>query len=131
MAMVKKRVGTFVPESPEEQYAQILTPYALDFVVKQLNFRKKVVIVKDEEAHSIVSSSAGNLTVTVNSCQCTFWKTMHLPCRHLFAVRENKQLPLCANANEIISERWKLVYMQNIYSGKRASTASVDDSFQV
>jgi len=49
----------------------------------------------------------------------------------MFAVRENKQLPLCANANEIISERWKLVYMQNIYSGKRASTASVDDSFQV
>ena len=86
--MVNKRVGTFALESTEEQFAQILTPYALDFVVKQLNFRKKVVIVKDKRAHSVVSFSAGNLTFTVNSCQCTFWKTMHLPCRHMFAVRE-------------------------------------------
>ena len=83
MAMVKKRVGTFDPESAEEQFAQILRSYALDFVVKQLNFRIKVVIVEDKGAHSVVSSSAGNLTVTVNSCQCTFWKTMHLPCRHI------------------------------------------------
>ena len=131
MAMVKKRVGTFAPESPEEQFAQILTPYALDFVVKQLNFRKKVVIVEDRGAHSVVSSSAGNLTVTINSCQCTFWKTMHLPCRHMFVVRENKQVPLCANASEVVSERWKMVYMQNKYYSKKSSTASVDDSFQV
>jgi len=34
MAMVKKRVGTFFPESPEEQYAQILIPYALDSAAK-------------------------------------------------------------------------------------------------
>ena len=131
MAMVKKRVGTFAPESAEEQFAQILTPYALDFVVKQLNFRKKVVIVEDKGAHSVVSSSAGNLTVTVNSCQCTFWKTMHLPCRHMFAVRENKQVPLCANNSEVVSERWKMVYMQDKYYNKRSSTTSVDDSFQV
>ena len=43
MAMIKKRASTFAPESLEEQFAQILTPYALDFVVKQLNFCKKVV----------------------------------------------------------------------------------------
>ena len=131
MAMVKKRAGKFVPESPKQQFAEILTPYALDFVEKQLNFRKKVVIVEDEERHSIVSTSAGNLTVTVNSCECTFWKTMHLPCRHMFAVRESKKLPLCANASELISERWKLAYMQKVYSDKRVSTASTDDSVQV
>ena len=64
MAMVKKRAGKFVPESPEQQFAEILTPYALDFVEKQLNFRKKVVIVEDEERHSIVSTSAGNLLLS-------------------------------------------------------------------
>ena len=129
MAMVKKRAGTFVADSGE-QFAQILTPYALEFVLKQLSFRKKVEIVEDKEAYSIVSSSAGNLTVTVNSCQCTFWKTMHLPCRHMFAVREKKQLALCANVDDIVSDRWKLTYMQNAYYGKRAS-AAVDNSIQV
>lgn len=69
-----------------------------------------MAIVEDSEAHSIVSSSAGNLTVTINSCQCTFWKTMHLPCMHTFTVRESKQIPLCANADEVTSERWKMVY---------------------
>lgn len=46
MAIVKKRVGTFAPESPEEQFAQILTPYALDFVVKQINFEKRWLLLK-------------------------------------------------------------------------------------
>ena len=46
MAMVKKRAGKFAPKSPEEQFAEILT---LDVVEKQLNFRKKVVIIEDEE----------------------------------------------------------------------------------
>ena len=56
---------------------------------------------------------------------------MHLPCRHMFAVRESKKLPLCANASELISERWKLAYMQKVYSDKSVSTASTDDSVQV
>ena len=131
MAMVKKRVSAFPPESPEEQFAKMLTPFALDFVIKQLKFRKKVTIVEHNDANSVVSSSAGNLTVTVNSCQCTFWKTMHLPCRHMFAVREKKQLPLYASANEVISERWKMEYMQNFYCSKKASVTSVDNSLQV
>ena len=90
-----------------------------------------MVIFEDKGAHSVVSSSTGNLTVTVNSCQCTFWKTMHLSCRHMFAVRENKQVHvrLCANTSEVVSERWKMVYMQDKYYNKRSSTTSVDDSF--
>jgi len=59
MAMVKKRVSAFPPESPEEQFAKMLTPFALDFVIKQLNFRKKMTIVEHNDANSVVSSSAG------------------------------------------------------------------------
>ena len=46
-------------------------------------------------------------------------------------MRENKQEPLCANTSEVVSERWKMVYMQDKYYNKRSSTTSVDDSFQV
>ena len=56
---------------------------------------------------------------------------MYLPCRHMLAVRESQKLPLCANANEVISERWKLAYMQKVYSDKRVSIACKDDSVQV
>ena len=80
MAIVKKRVGIFIPGSPEEQFVKVLTPYALDFILKQLAFQK-VVIVEDKKTHSIVSSSTGNLSIAINNCQCTFCKTMHLPCR--------------------------------------------------
>ena len=40
------------------------------------------------------STSEGNLSVTANSCCFRFWKTMHLPCRHILATRSKTQLPL-------------------------------------
>ena len=89
MAMVKKRVTTLSDNSPNEQYARLLTPYALKFVCKQLELRKKVTFTED----GAVKCSEGTLSVTAESCQCKFWRSMHLPCRHIFAVREQKALP--------------------------------------
>ena len=83
MAMVKKRITTQPEESPEEKFAELLT---LNFVEKQMLLRKKVTAIDLEQCDGdnyTVSSSAGNLKVSSNSCQCTFWKTMHLPCRHI------------------------------------------------
>ena len=37
----------------------------------------------------------------------------------MFAVRENKQVPLCVNTSEVVSERWKMVYVQDKYYNKR------------
>ena len=130
MAMVKKRITTQPEESPEEKFAELLTPYALNFVEKQMALRKKVTAIDLEQCDGdnyTVSSSAGNLKVSSNSCQCTFWKTMHLPCRHIFAVREKLQLPLFSSTS--VSDRWKMAYMRGVYARKTTSTP--DDSFQV
>ena len=40
MAMAKKRVTTFEADSPEEQFAKLLTPFSARYVQKQIVLRK-------------------------------------------------------------------------------------------
>ena len=103
MTMVKKRVTDVPADSPEEQFAHYLTPYAFNHVEAQLSLQKRVVIVADHGVSCTVSSCAGDLTVSTDNCQCTFWSSMQLPCRHIFAVREKMQLPLFSSSG--ISQR--------------------------
>lgn len=127
MAIAKKRITTYPPESPEERFTKLLTPYALSYVEKQLALREKVAVVADDGVNCSISSSAGTLTVTTDSCQCTFWTSMNLPCRHMFAVREKRQLPLYSAAG--VAQRWTMTYMHDTFTGKKASVA--DSSCQV
>ena len=127
MAMVKKRVTTLPHDSPEEQFAELLSPYAFRFVEKQLALRKKVQIVEEDDVRCMVSSCAGYLNVTDESCECTFRSSMHLPCRHMFAVREKMKLPIFSPVG--VAQRWKLAYMRDVFYEKL--TATPDDSFQV
>lgn len=121
MAMVKKRVATFL-SSDEEQYAQLLTPYAFGFVHKQLDLKKKVKMTEGG-----VLSSEGVLSVTKDNCHYKFWCAMHLPCRHIFAVREKLDMPLFCSS--LVSERWKLAYLRDVFSEK--SSSSVECTLQV
>ena len=92
MALAKKSVSAFSPNSPEEQYAQILTPNATGHVPKQLQLRNKVKVDVDYGVSCEASSSNGKLNVTNDNCQCSFWMSMNLPCRHILAVREYHQV---------------------------------------
>ena len=114
MAAVKKRVTIF-DDSPEQQYAMFVTPYALNFVCKQLELRKRVKFSEDVDVYS----SEGILSVTSDSCQCKFWNTMHLPCRHILATREVNEIPLFSSA--IIADRWKTSHMREMFLQKRSS----------
>ena len=94
MTMAKRPVLTSPPESPEVKYVELLTPYTTTYVHKQLALWSKVTIEKDNQVQCEVASLNGHLNVTVDSCQCTFWNGMHLLCRHMFAVREHRRVPL-------------------------------------
>ena len=107
MAMVKKKVSIF-QNSDEEQYSKLLTPYAFEFLHKWLELMKKVKMTD-----SGVLSSEGVLLVIEDNCQCKFWCTMWLPCRHVFAVRENLDKPLFCST--LVSERWKLAYLCDVW----------------
>ena len=100
MAAVKKRVNIFDDDSPEQQYAMFLMPYALNYVCKQLELRKRVKFSRDGDVYS----SEGILSVTSDSGQCKFWNTMHLPCHHILATREVNEIPLFSSV--IIADRW-------------------------
>lgn len=117
MATVKKRVLDAPKNSPHWQYASLLTPYALDFVLKQLPIYKKVNLTHDGGNSYTATSSEGNLTVTGTSCQCKFWKTLSLPCRHIFATRHRLKLSLYDPA--LVSNRWKSKYMQETFNSRK------------
>ena len=82
MACVKKHARFLIIKSPEEQYAQQVTPYTLSFIKNQLFLRTKVERLDDLHGDTVVSSE-GNLSVSAVQCQCMFWKSMRFPCRHI------------------------------------------------
>ena len=122
MSLVKKRV-IISDNSSDEQYAQVLTPYAFNLVCKQQEKMTKVKIADD----GTVNSSVGALSVTPESCQCRFFMTMKLPCKHIFAVREQTGLPLFSSS--VIAERWKTSYLQEAFDRKESN--ELNDTFQV
>lgn len=91
------------------KYIQYLTPYANSFVTKQINLKDKVKfkLADDGECYE-VDSSEGLLHVTSTTCECTSWKSMKLPCRHIFAIRVELQFDLFEE--ELCEKRWSLDY---------------------
>lgn len=80
----KVPVKPFPLDSTEHQYMEILTPYALSFVVRQIELTDKVKIKREVEgSFEIESTTQCKVTATCFEYNCLFRKTMQLPCRHL------------------------------------------------
>ena len=101
-------VNPYKSETPEYKYMELLTPYALQFVVKQLGFVSKVKIVSQADDCFMVNCSERIVKVTATKCTCSFRKSMQLPCRHIFAVRLHLSLDLFSP--ELCGTRWTLAY---------------------
>ena len=125
MALAKRKVD--IKDPVEMEYVALLTPYALGFVSKQLALRNKVAVIHESATYSQVTSSEGVLKVTAEKCECTFWNSTHLPCRHMLAIREKKGLPLFDDG--MVARRWTLDHMKEVYDHK-ISTMN-PESFQV
>jgi len=57
MALISKPVSCTQEASPENQFANLLTPYAQQFVVKQLSLRRKVKFATTQEDESFIALS--------------------------------------------------------------------------
>ena len=112
---------------PEYRYRKLLTSFAYNHVLKQIELAGKVKLVQDD-GENVAETSAGILSVTSNSCECSFWKGMYLPCRHIFACRRAREIDLFDGA--LCIQRWTMdYYKQNQCTlGSRSSFLSV---FQV
>ena len=104
-----------------------MTPYAYSFVSKQLALKHKVGIILESDNECQVSTSEGILKATAESCECRFRSTTHLPCQHMFAVMDKKQLPLFAP--DTVAKRWTLEHMKEVFDHKTDKVNA--DSYQV
>ena len=145
--MVKNLVATY--SNAEKSFFDLLTPYAFDYVKKQLSLKAKVVCEEEtdtgltvlshegmlidifEQMHIPVFACIGILNVTRDTCSCKFSTTMLLPCHHVLAVRES--VPgFSLYSEDGIADRWKNSYMQQVFNSKCSSSVIMaDESYQV
>ncbi|XP_047145569.2 uncharacterized protein LOC124818598 [Hydra vulgaris] len=106
--MQKVLVDMFDPNSAEAAYKKVLTLYAAQHVLKQMSLRGDINLLQRENEYFMVNTTEGLHTVTWNFCSCMFRKSMHLPCRHIFAARQFLRINLFDN--DLCAERWTLKY---------------------
>jgi len=98
-------------------YMQYLTPYAYDFVARQMTLKDKIKFTEDGPKLYHLSTAEGKIEVTTVSCQCMSWKSMWLPCRHILAARANAQLDMFSES--LCDRRWSLSFykaQQRVFS---------------
>ena len=104
-------------------YMQYLTPYAYQFVAKQMELKEKVQLQNKGDNTFESWSSEGLIMVTSSTCECTSWMSMKLPCRHILVVRSKLDLGLYDES--LCSKRWSVAYYklnQRIFlSGKETN----------
>lgn len=123
----KVPVTPYKPGTPEYQYMQLVTPYALNYVVKQLGLVNRVKLHPNKDANVYkIGSSEGELSTTVCECSCTFRKSMLLPCRHIFAVRAASNVDLYCP--ELCACRWTLAYYHSNHRVLAEPGLSANDS---
>ena len=69
--------------SPESNYTTLLTPYAVNYVVQQLQRSKAITHIVSEEGKYYIQADKKMETVTVSSCSCIFT----CPCNYCAGVR--------------------------------------------
>ena len=108
-------------------YMKYLTPYAYQFLAKQMELRKKVNLQPQEDGIFGCMSSEGLITVTSTTCQCTSWRSMKLPCRHILTARSKLGMSLYDEA--LCDKRWSTAYYklnQRIFSSEQPEQSVSD-----
>lgn len=99
----------YTDKSDEKLYTDFLTDKAFEYVIKEIRasafldvegINKKTCTFVTQ--HGIISKA------TTESCDCKFWNSMKLPCRHIMAIRSHFSLPLYCE--ELCNQRWTKKY---------------------
>ena len=120
MAIAKQRA--VFKSSIEEQFTSFLTPYAFEKVSKQLRWEPNVSVSLSEESNDwIAVDKHCDKQHTVDSdlgvCDCLFNTTLHLPCRHVLAVRAKRGHDLFSR--EGVAGRWTAQYLKEYWEQRR------------
>ena len=89
-------------------FMQYLTPYAYQFVAKQMELKEKVQLQNKGDNTFESWWSEGLIMVTSSTCECTSWMSMKLPCRHILVARSKLDLGLYDEF--LCSKSWSVAY---------------------
>ena len=88
------------------------TPYAMQYIQKQLQYAPSVTTEQDiNETSCQVRCFEGLLVVTLTSCDCSFHTSLQLPCRHILHFRDNKGREIFSE--DFIHKRWTRVFYKD------------------
>ena len=122
----KVKVSYFNDDSPESHYSKFLSNYATQFVHKQLHLAHKVSAITADGDSYLVDTTEGQKKLTTFSCEYIFNKSMRLPCRHIFALRNKLDQPLFDVT--LCDKRWSATYYRSthrMFSGCSADAPMV------
>lgn len=95
-------------------YEKLLTDFAFNKFVEQYK-RKECetnrILPIDDNLRLFTTSTQGSLEVTKDSCECMFWETMKIMCRHMLKFRIDSGLPLYDE--NLCLEKWTKSYYFN------------------
>ncbi|CAL8258529.1 unnamed protein product [Arctogadus glacialis] len=99
-------------DATEVKYMQLLTPFVYKYLSAQLSlFKKPPSTAASNEAASNERVPEPTNT-TSSSCQCGFFKSMGLPCHHIFRFRQLNDIELFDES--LVMRRWlKDYYIQS------------------
>lgn len=118
LATVSKQLHTVNNASSdieEQHYSKLLTAFAFRNLFPYLSSYKSVAIKvqRDDSTFAVVTSS-GLKNVTDKSCECHFFKTMGLPCKHILKIRSASKLNIFDK--DLCPRRWHTTFLQEIYA---------------
>ena len=108
----------------KEQYRQLLSPYAFNFVSAQLSAIAYVKIKNDFGDVIETASRNASKFASYAHCMCVESRSMLLPCRHILKFREQKHKPLFDE--KICDKQWTQKYYKQ--NQRLLSTIQLEDS---
>lgn len=105
----KVSINSFHDNQDKHFYHQFLTPYAFHLVNQQFQFVNSVKLLSMEnETSARFDTNSGVVLTEICSCQCSFYMSLRLPCRHILKLRMVKALPVFVE--DICHFRWTRPY---------------------
>ena len=116
MAITRKKTDFGSLDKDLQLFCDCLTPYAFKFVKDQLQASSHVNVLNQQDDNEFTLSAAKNVQephkATPLSCDCSFFTSMGLPCKHIFKVRH--VLNIQAFSKTLVHERWTMDYYQGV-----------------
>ena len=111
--------------SAEHRYSELVSEDALKHVITQIKYMNDVKFELSENGDFFKGTTDISYQTTSDSCDCFFSKSMGLPCKHIFAVRQHLKEDLY---NErLVHRRWTLTYIlehQNFFQNSRGQEST-------